>query len=256
MSRELFVVVVDTRGMDPSNIDGYKEHTCTQDFFDQHVKGNPKVRCVRSKVAEMCGLDMKIYYHEHTPGHVRLREDFPDEGRDRAMEDMQSPLGGTNAAASLLTFDPNNGDVTAKVLGKAYVLVNNGDYPLSNHQVWGIQELINEAKDVYDNSDVTDLNRGLNNLRRWCNQYQDQQWGPLTVYLPRKTRKSKPECISVETAYHPGGRDCHHCHHKDCGCWKCRRNQTTRCAKCQRHYDSMAHKLNRTTNKIEYYNNE
>jgi hypothetical protein len=91
-------------------------------------------------VAELYDLDMKIYFHEHVPGHVRYEEEPPEIAISLAMEKMH-PLGHTNRAAMLLTFDPHTGFPEYKVLGKAYVVVNDGEFPLSSRQVWGIEEL-------------------------------------------------------------------------------------------------------------------
>jgi hypothetical protein len=226
MNDEMYVVIVDTRGMSPSHIDGYEETTCSAKFFDEHVLVNPKVRCVKIKVAELCGIEMKVYFHEHTPGHVRHIEETPEEGIKHAMDDLLHPLGRTNGAATYLTFDPRTGCPEFKIRGKAYVVVDGGDYPVSNHQVWGIQELIREAYAVY-HCDPEQDTRGLRDLVRWCKQYRHQEYGPLTIYIPRESKKDDLENSSVETVY-AHGRKCHYCHHKDCACSKCKDRQTCR----------------------------
>jgi hypothetical protein len=43
-----------------------------QEFFDEHVLDNPKVRCTKSKVVELCSLDMKICFHGHLESRICL----------------------------------------------------------------------------------------------------------------------------------------------------------------------------------------
>ena len=192
----MYVVIVDTRGMSPSQIEGYEERTCTQKFFDEHVLDNPKVRCTKSKVAELCGLDMKIYFHEHLERHGRLLQDPPEVAISHEEEDLY-PLNLTNGAATLLTFDHRTGFPEFKIFGKAYVVVDGGDYPLSIHQVWGIQELISEARDLYY-CDPDHLYRGRRDLLRWCREYREEKWGPLTIYEPRLVESDDPNYDAPE----------------------------------------------------------
>jgi hypothetical protein len=196
--------------MSPSNINGYEGATCSAKFFDEHVRVNPKVRCVKSKVAELCGIDMQVYFQEHTPGK-------------HTMDDLH-PLGRTNGAASYLTFEPRTGYPECKIRGNAYVVVDSGDYPVSNHQVWGIQELIREAYAVY-HCDPEHPTRGLRDLARRCKQYRRQEYGPPTIYIPRESKIDNLENSSVKTIC-AHGRNCYYCHHKECACFKCKDRQT------------------------------
>lgn len=89
-----------------------------------------------------------------------------------------------NRAASLLTLDPDTGIAEYRIKGIAYVVLNDGVAPLSLNQVWGIQELINYAKDVYK-SDPDHERRGRKELLKSCKLYRHREWGPLSIYQPR-----------------------------------------------------------------------
>jgi hypothetical protein len=218
----MYVVIVDTRGMSPSQIDGYEEYTCTQELFDEHVLDNPKVRCSKSKVAELCGLDMKICFHKHLESRIRCLEETPEVAITHEQEDMYPRI---NGAATLLTFDPRTGFPDYKIMGKAYVVVDSGDYPLSNHQVWGLQELISEARDLY-HCDPDHLHRGRRDLLRWCHEYQEEKWGPLTIYKPR-VMESNPIDHSAKPVFYVKDGYYHHrrtAMSKSCNCTHCQRD--------------------------------
>lgn len=183
MNDQLFVVIVDTRAMYPSDIDGYEEHIFTEDMFNEHVLNKPRVKCVKSKVADLCGVDMRLYFHDYKRGHPRVLKDPPELAVTYEKMDLY-PESLINGAATLLTFDPRTGFPEYVILGKAYVVMDCGDFPLSNHQVWGIQDLISEARDLYY-CDPEHLNRGRRQLLRWCLAYREQEWGPMTIYEPR-----------------------------------------------------------------------
>jgi hypothetical protein len=183
MNDNVFVVFVDTRAMYPSDIDGYEEHTCTREAFDAHVLLKPRVKCIKSKVAELCGLDMKVYFHDYMRNHPRALQDSPELAMTSEKEDLY-PRNMVNGAATLLTFDPRTGFPEYNILGEAFVVMDSGDYQLSSHQVWGIQDLISEARDLYY-CDPEHSQRGQRQLLRWCLAYREQEWGPLTIYEPR-----------------------------------------------------------------------
>jgi hypothetical protein len=193
MNEFMYIVIVDTRGMPPAQIDGYEERTCAQEFFDEHILSIPSVRCVKSKVAELCGMDMKIYFHEFTAEnkHHHALGDPPEIAISNEEKDDLYPSNVVNGGATLLTFDPRTGFPEYRILGKAYIVVDSGDYPLSNHQVWGLQELISEARDFYY-CDPDHQERGRRNLLKWCLEYREKEYGPLTIYEPR-TEARYPE---------------------------------------------------------------
>jgi uncharacterized short protein YbdD (DUF466 family) len=168
---DLYVVTVDTRGKSSSDITGYHEHTCSQTYFNKMIAGHPDAICFKSKVAELCGVDLNVYFHKEDSTHI------PAEGGAAARTEL-------NRAATLLTLDPATGFARYHVRGVAYVVMSNGLAPLSFRQVWGIQELANYATDVYK-SDPDHQKRGKENLLRSCKQYRQRTWGPLSIYKPR-----------------------------------------------------------------------
>jgi hypothetical protein len=170
MKNEIYVVTVDTRDTDASDIEGYKEYTLERNtgFLDSVLVHNPLrvKKCVKSAVAKLCGLDMKIYFHEH------------------GVDDMRS-FGQNNGAATMLTMDPDTGFARHQIQGKAYVIVDDGNAPLSRHQVWGIQELICCAKPIYHHFDRDFKQRGKEELLQSCLEYRTGDWGPRFIYYPR-----------------------------------------------------------------------
>lgn len=234
MNDKVATVFVDTRAMYPSDIDGYEEHTIARDAFDAHVLLKPRVKCIKSKVADLCGLDMKVYFHDYVRNNPRALQD-PPELAIAYEKDELCPRNMVNGAATLLTFDPRTGFPEYTVLGEAYVVVDSGDYPLSSHQVWGIQDLISEARDLYY-CDPEHLHRGQRQLLRWCFAYRNQDWGPLTIYEPRIDFENKKNSHNDEnkvsfkdleesTKAQQHIKEIHdyynHRHFPDCGCSKC-----------------------------------
>ncbi|KAG7369710.1 hypothetical protein IV203_027456 [Nitzschia inconspicua] len=189
--------------MNTSSIDAYKEHTWKNEYFERHVLSQPRVICAKSKVAELCGLHMKVYFHEYAhQSHARSLEVPPTVGIQDEEKEMW-PRSIINNGASLLTFDPRTGFCDYRILGKAYVIVDGGDYPLSNHQVWGLQDLISEARDIY-HCDPEHKDRGMKELLRFAKDYRHQNYEPLTIYKVRDVpwKVTDPsDNLSVKTVY-------------------------------------------------------
>jgi hypothetical protein len=137
---EMYIVTVDSRGRSPSDLEGYREISCNNDFWLDHIRDDPNNICMKSQVAGLCGLDLEMYFHDPTPNMIQLEE----------LHCPLSPIGRTNGAATLLLFNPETGKFNHVVYGKAYVLLNGGGTPLSKRQVWGIIELIREARKMYE----------------------------------------------------------------------------------------------------------
>lgn len=168
---DLYVVTLDTRGKSSSDITGYHDHTCSQTYFKKIIAGHPDAICFKSKVAALCGVDLKIYFHKNDATSITA------EGETTSRTEL-------NRAATLLTLDPETGFARYHVRGIAYVVMSDGLAPLSFRQVWGIQELANYATDVYK-SDPDHQKRGKENILRSCKQYRQRSWGPLSIYKPR-----------------------------------------------------------------------
>lgn len=170
---DLYVVTIDTRGKSSSDISGYHEHICSDTYFKNSIASHPDAVCYKIKVAKLCGLDMKIYFTKpegsavHGENNIALKNEI-------------------NRAATLLTLNPETGFAEHHIRGVAYVVLNDGVAPLSLNQVWGIQELINYASDVYK-SDPDHEKRGKRELLKSCKMYRYESWGPLSIY------KSRPE---------------------------------------------------------------
>lgn len=127
-------------------------------------------------------MEMKVYFHGYSH-HKHTHNEVPKLGIAESEKEF-FPSKKINRGATLLTFDPRTGFCDYIIFGKAYVVVESGDYPLSNHQVWGIQDLISEARDIY-HCDPDHAQRGSKELLRWCQQYRKGVYGPLTIYIPR-----------------------------------------------------------------------
>jgi hypothetical protein len=155
---------------------------------------------------------MKIYFHEYAHHqHVHNLNAPPTVGITEEEKEFW-PHNIINKGASLLTFDPRIGFCEYRILGKAYVVVDSGDYPLSNHQVWGLQDLISEARDVY-HCDPDHIHRGHKELLRFAKDYRNKNYGPLTIYEPRFDIPLNDyiDNLSTKTVYVPEDH-IHSCH--------------------------------------------
>jgi hypothetical protein len=166
--RDIKIVSVDSRGKSSSDIEAYHEHIRSLAEFQKRIAAHPDAVCHRSKVALLCDLDLKIYFHknERVSAHVKDKEDI-------------------NYAASLLTLDPETGSPKYYVTGVAYVIMNDGVAPLSLNQVWGIVELTTNACDYYQCHPASPKH-GKSELERLVKLYREQCWGPLSIYKNRE----------------------------------------------------------------------
>jgi hypothetical protein len=181
-------------------------------YFNEHVRDYPRNVCVTSQVAALCGLDLEIFYHEHHEHHKVRHYDEVLGGK--------SWLHRPNGIASLLTFCPDTGLVKHKVMGKAYVVLKQGDIPLSRVQVWGLEEFIREALDLYNNTE--DKQSAKRELLSWCFQYSQATWYPHSIYEPRHVLKTPRRLrqtlsnVSDQATCHHGYTHVHHKGHHDC----------------------------------------
>ena len=97
-SENIYVVSVDSRGKSIADLECYTEHTVDRNYFNEHIRDYSKNVCVKSQVAALCGLDLKMYYHEHHEDHTVRYYDQTLGGISRLHQ--------TNGIASLLTFAP------------------------------------------------------------------------------------------------------------------------------------------------------
>jgi hypothetical protein len=189
---EIYIVSVDSRGKSVSDLESYKEISVQPDFFRDHIHDDPKNICAKSQVAGLCGLDMKVYFHDHSHFHH-----LPE------LLNPLSPIGRTNGAATMLLFNPEANKFNYVVHSKAYVLLNDGRSPLSKQQVWEIVELIREVKCIYDSlleeglaknnhlkgkeisqkdpdrsPPTSPLQHVRTELTKICSRYQHERWLP------------------------------------------------------------------------------
>ncbi|KAG7348095.1 hypothetical protein IV203_016800 [Nitzschia inconspicua] len=184
-SKEVYLVTVDSRQEEsPSNLKCFIESTCKEEFFRDHILDDPHMICIESQVARMCGLDIKLHFH-YDPNRPQPHS---------------SNLHRTNAAATLLLFHPETQKFVHIVHGKAYALWNNGQTPLSKRQVWGLVELIREARVLYEEKPADEAHK---QLLEWCSLYQHETWVPHGIYEDRKTR-------AHHRRHHHGGNKDHH----------------------------------------------
>jgi hypothetical protein len=217
-SDSIFIVSVDSRGTATTDMAAYKEHTCSNEFFQQHIHDNPKNVCVKSQVAGLCGLDLKLYFHQHSPYHHASHDDYQ----------VHKPMcTNVNGIATLLTFNPDTGYYNHLVFGKAYVLLNDGKTPLSKEQVWGLQELITQAKTLYHRDGKHISEAAHQELLKWTAQYQAGTWAPHSIYEPRHPHRPVyyrfESGMSDQATCHHGCAHAHHDGHHKC----CHHNEDT-----------------------------
>jgi hypothetical protein len=210
-SNEIFIVSVDSRGTSSTDMTAYNEQTCSYEFFEQHIHDNPKNICVKSQVAGLCGLNLKLYFHDHSPFHHAKHEDY------KVYKPMCTNV---NGIATLLTFNPETGYYNHLVFGKAYVLLNDGTTSLSKEQVWGLQELITEAKTLYHRNGVHISEEAHQELLTRAAQYQAGTWVPHSIYEPRHDHRPVyyrfASGMSDQATCHHGGTHVHHDGHHNC----------------------------------------
>jgi hypothetical protein len=186
-----YVVSVDSRNSSPSDIGGYKEETCDAAYFQKTIVENPKMKCCISKVAELCGLNLKIYFMKYQIG---LAQHYRQGGEAACMIVLQrNPdfLHSNNGAVSWLTVDPINGLPEYTVNGKAYIVQDDGKAKLSKGQAWAMQEMVNCAMNIYD-MDPANMADGKETLERWSKEYREKTWipqsgcGDVDIYSKRR----------------------------------------------------------------------
>jgi hypothetical protein len=168
MEDVMHAVAVETRQhQKPSNLSCYKEVTTFKSWFEQHVAHNSRTTSAKSLVAELCGLNMRIYYRsqDEQQNGKRHKDLFP-----------------VNKIATVLTFDPNSGLYNHLIRGKAYVVFDNADTRVTKRTVWAIQELISQHKEKYHEYGADFSRQGQMELLKACVQFKKGNWVPRSVY--------------------------------------------------------------------------
>lgn len=174
---KLYVVQLDTRNLDSNSLSGYNEATVPSDFFENLRSRSPSLTCHTSQVAAICGLNIQIYFAKHKRG---LASSHRNGGESEVVARMISDpalLASNNGAATFLTTDPVTGLGEYIVCGRAYIVQDKGRTPLSKERVWGLQQMVNCAMDIYD-MDPENMRAGKETLEQWAAEYKSGEWEP------------------------------------------------------------------------------
>ncbi|KAG7368769.1 hypothetical protein IV203_031512 [Nitzschia inconspicua] len=174
-----------------SDLRCYKETNSYKRWFHDHVTSNSDVICATSKVAELCGVRIKIYY--------RAVDEERERRRKRRNSRNELPV---NKVATLLTFDPNTGLYDHLIRGKAYILADDGHTKISKRTVWMLQELISEYKGIYHKYGADFSREGQMELLKACVQFKKGKWMPRSVYGMALTSTPDDKIASRNRGYH------------------------------------------------------
>lgn len=169
---EVYAIRVSTdKEQKSSDLRCYKEITSYRRWFKDHVASHVNGVCATSKVAELCGISMKIYY-------LRVDEERQRRRRRRHSCD-ELPV---NKVATMLTFHPNTGLYDHLIRSKAYIVIGDGRTKTPKRTVWMLQELISEYKGKYHEFGADFSREGQMELLKACVQFKKGKWVPRSVY--------------------------------------------------------------------------
>ena len=186
------VVAVHTKDIS-SCIEGYTEQKCSGSFWRKNILENEKIVSLKCPVADLCGLPGFTIYCHKSKCHAGLDHAWRKGGEVAAMRHFQNVsttlMSENNGAATFLTLQLDTGLCESMITGKVYIVCDEGRYPLSKYQVWGIQGMINCASDTYDMSPAK-MVEGEETLRQWAKDYRKQTWEPRSgsigpIYAPK-----------------------------------------------------------------------
>ena len=146
---------------------------CKQAYFVEKIVNDPNTICVKSPIGNLCGRNIKVYFKKYRIGLGQYYKQGGESAVIRALISNPDFLSKNNGAASFLTVDIDNGLPNYTVEGKAYVVQDDGHYPLSKGQVYGLMEMIQDAMDIYD-MDPENMILGRENLIFWSNEYRER----------------------------------------------------------------------------------
>ena len=189
------VVAVNTKEYGKStHIEGYTEQECSDSVWRKNILENKKIVSLKCPVADLCGLPGFTIYCTTSKCHAGLDQTWRKGGKVAAMRHFQiisnTLMSENNGAATYLTSQLDTGLCEAVITGKVYIVCDEGRYPLSKFQVWGIQEMINCAMDIYD-MDPANMVEGEETVRQWAKDYRTQTWEPMSgsagrpIYAPK-----------------------------------------------------------------------
>ena len=199
------IVSVDSRNKSTSDVSCYKEHSCVLDYFQKKISLHPSAICYESKVAQLCGLNIKVYFHKDDNNAI-----FKNKKKNDVHVPQQKII---NQAASLLTLDPSTGFAKHLITGVAYIVMDDGLAALSWNQVWGLVELIRDAHDYYQQpgSEEYNITQGKHEMLTRAKLYRSKSWGPISIYKNREERDILDQILSNLTTVTSYGSS----HHKN-----------------------------------------
>lgn len=159
---------------------GYKERLCDAAFWKKNIVDNPKIIRIESPVAKLCGFkNFAIYVHKkHLKKGTGFYYRLSGESAVMSLIDNNPHLlAKNNGAATFLTIQTDIGLPDWIVEGKVYIVCDEGRYPLSKGQVWGIQQMIRCSMDTYD-MDPENMRLGQQLLYTWSEEYKLRIWEP------------------------------------------------------------------------------
>jgi len=151
---------------------------------------------VEPRIATMCGLNLKMYFLKYKKGMAQYYREGGMAAVHQAMMEPMALSGNNGIATYLCISDLDSGLAEYRVWGKAYVVWEDGTRLLSKGQVWGIQEMINCAMDVY-NADLESRRRGKRLLETWSKQCRAGTFVPTSglggvdIYSERETGEAE-----------------------------------------------------------------
>eukprot|EP00557_Chaetoceros_sp_GSL56_P011690 CAMPEP_0176479876 /NCGR_PEP_ID=MMETSP0200_2-20121128/1978_1 /TAXON_ID=947934 /ORGANISM="Chaetoceros sp., Strain GSL56" /LENGTH=162 /DNA_ID=CAMNT_0017875959 /DNA_START=36 /DNA_END=521 /DNA_ORIENTATION=+ len=150
-NNKIYVVEVDTRPSGHSAANNCNtEKTVDATFWEQNIVQNPNITCIPSTIANLCGLDIKLFVSKSKLSKG-IAEYFHEGGADavnRLFLMNSHVFKGNNGAATFLLVEPASGYANKVVKGKSYVVCDDGKTALTRGQVWGLQEMVNCAMDI------------------------------------------------------------------------------------------------------------
>jgi hypothetical protein len=174
-SEGVHVVTLDTGGSHSADWNGYKANDCNPDYWKSKIVDHPKMTCIKSEIAALCGLNLKVYFTKMSPGIGMYEGQGDPNGLEKVLR--SGAMQRNNGAATFLCCSTATGLSNWIVTGKAYVVCDDGATPLSAERVWGIVEMINCAMDIYD-MDPEAMRKVQASLEKWGAEYQKGTWQP------------------------------------------------------------------------------
>ena len=179
MAGIVHVVELDTRNTQTTDITRYVETTCDMKFWKEQIVNNPRVIMIPSSISQKCGMNIKMYVAKYKKGLNQFYKEQGFDGVNAAIMADSGILSSNNGGGTLLNVDIDTGYADWIVCGKAYVVCDDGKYPLSKSQLWGLVEMVNCLMDIYD-ADPAIKRIAKHTFESWAKEYKKKIWEPPT----------------------------------------------------------------------------